>query len=74
MQNFFSLPKINFEGLNENQYSVNKGNYMELLISNQGFLTLLQERLDTSTVFRDTSVSIQNDLIFKLNFNLKLFI
>lgn len=36
---------------------------MELLISSQEFDPLLQEHLDTSTIFRGTSVSIQNDLI-----------
>jgi len=36
---------------------------MELLISSQEFDPLLQEHLDKSTIFRGTSVSIQNDLI-----------
>lgn len=36
---------------------------MEFLISSQEFDPLLQEHLDTSTIFRGTSVSIQNDLI-----------
>jgi len=36
---------------------------MELLIPSQEFDPLLQEHLDKSTIFRGTSVSIQNDLI-----------
>lgn len=36
---------------------------MELLISSQEFDQLLQEHLDTSTIFRGTSVFIQNCLM-----------
>jgi len=36
---------------------------MEFLISSQEFDPLLQKHLDTSTIFRGTFVSIQNDLI-----------
>lgn len=43
--------------------SVNKGNYMELLISNQEFDPLLKEHFNTSTIIQGTSVYIQNDLI-----------
>lgn len=60
---YLAKQELPFRGHNENKNSVNKGNYMELLISNQEFDPLLQEHLDTSTIFRGTSVSIQNDLI-----------
>ncbi|XP_060864313.1 zinc finger MYM-type protein 1-like [Metopolophium dirhodum] len=60
---FLAKQELPFRGHNENKYSVNRGNYMELLISSQEFDPLLQEHLDTSTIFRGTSVSIQNDLI-----------
>jgi len=40
-----------FRSHNENKYSVNKGNYMKLLIFNKEFDPLLQENLDTSTIF-----------------------
>ncbi|XP_025415640.1 zinc finger MYM-type protein 1-like [Sipha flava] len=60
---FLAKQELSFRGHNENKYSVNRGNYMELLISTEEFDPLLQEHLYTSTIFRDTSVSIQNDLI-----------
>ncbi|XP_022182214.1 zinc finger MYM-type protein 1-like [Myzus persicae] len=60
---FLAKQELPFRGHNENKYSVNRGNYMELLISSQEFDPLLQEHLNTSTIFRGTSVSTQNDLL-----------
>lgn len=60
---YLAKQELPFRGHNENNNSLNKGNYMELLISNQELDPLLQEHLDTSTICRGTSVSIQNDLI-----------
>lgn len=64
---FLAKQELPLRGHNENNQSVNKGNYMELLISIQEFDPLLQEHLETSTIFRGTSVSIQNDLISSIS-------
>ncbi|KAJ4451822.1 hypothetical protein ANN_03296, partial [Periplaneta americana] len=52
-----------FRGHEESSESINKGNYVEFLLASAEFDSPLKEHLLTSTVFRGTSASIQNDLI-----------
>lgn len=56
-----------FRGHNESVESDNIGNYIEYLSSLSEFDHLLANHLESSTVFRGTSLAIQNDLIFAIS-------
>lgn len=60
---FLAKQELPFRGHNESDTSINKGNYLELLSVLKNYDPLLEAHFNTSTVFRGTSATIQNDLI-----------
>ncbi|KAJ4437609.1 hypothetical protein ANN_17754 [Periplaneta americana] len=64
---FLGKQELAFRGHNESVESDNIGNYIEYLSSLSEFDHLLANHLESSTVFRGTSLAIQNDLIFAIS-------
>ncbi|XP_050063246.1 zinc finger MYM-type protein 1-like [Aphis gossypii] len=60
---FLGKQELAFRGHRENNESLNKGNYLELLDLLAQEEQLLKEHLLSSTIFKGTSQLIQNDLI-----------
>ncbi|KAJ4431183.1 hypothetical protein ANN_19780 [Periplaneta americana] len=63
----YGKQELAFRGHNESVESDNRGNYIEYLSSLSEFDHLLANHLESSTVFRGTSLAIQNDLIFAIS-------
>lgn len=64
---FLGKQELPFRGHDESADSLNKGNFREYLESVREFDPALDNHLQTSTVFRGTSATIQNDLIKAVN-------
>ncbi|XP_066981403.1 zinc finger MYM-type protein 1-like [Macrobrachium rosenbergii] len=60
---FLSKQELPLRGRDESDTSVNKGNYLKLLALISHYDPMLEIRMQESTVFRDISPAIQNDLI-----------
>jgi hypothetical protein len=60
---FLANQELSFRGHDESKKSLNKGNYVELLLYTAEYDRLLDSHLKTSTVFTGTSPLIQNGLI-----------
>jgi hypothetical protein len=60
---FHANQELSFRGHDKSTKSLNKGNYVELLLYTAEYDPLLHSHLKTSTVFTGTSPLIQNDLI-----------
>ncbi|KAJ4441037.1 hypothetical protein ANN_10886 [Periplaneta americana] len=58
-----TMVQLAFQGHDETENSVNRGNYVELLKYTAEYDPLLAEHLETSTMFKGISNRIQNDLI-----------
>ncbi|KAJ4447972.1 hypothetical protein ANN_09982 [Periplaneta americana] len=63
----YGKQELAFRGHNESVESDNIGNCIEYLSSLSEFDHLLANHLESSTVFRGTSLAIQNDLIFAIS-------
>lgn len=59
----FSKRELAFRGHDESSDSLNKGNYQEFSKAVREIDPVLDNHLQTSTVFRGTSAIIQNDII-----------
>ena len=55
--------ELPFRGHDESDFSLNRGNYIELLQLLKEYDTVLKDHIETATVFSATSSAIQNDLI-----------
>ncbi|XP_067135315.1 zinc finger MYM-type protein 1-like [Centruroides vittatus] len=64
---FLGKQDLPFHGHDESDTSHKKGNYIELLELIRLYDPLLENHLKESTVFRDTSSAIQNDLIVSIS-------
>lgn len=60
---FLAKQELPFRGHNEKEGSVNRGNYIETLNLLKRWDPVLNQHLETATVFKGTSSDIQNDLI-----------
>ena len=63
---FLGNQELAFRGHDECEGSMNRGNYIELLHLLKNYDSLLDEHLDSATVFKGTSSTIQNDLIMSV--------
>ncbi|XP_039286744.1 zinc finger MYM-type protein 1-like [Nilaparvata lugens] len=71
---FLGKQELAFRGHNEEESSINRGNYIELLKYTADYDPLLAEHLETATVFKGFSSHIQNDLIDAVGSSLLLSI
>lgn len=60
---YLANQELSFRGHNESVLSLNRGNYIEFLNVLKQYDPILSQHLETATVFKGTSMAIQNDLI-----------
>lgn len=68
---FLACQELAFRGDIENSDSLNRGNYIELIHLLAAYNPVLENHLDTSTVFSGLSSDIQNDIISSIAYVLK---
>ncbi|XP_064081945.1 zinc finger MYM-type protein 1-like [Macrobrachium nipponense] len=65
---FLSKQELPLRGHDESDSSINKGNYLKLLAMISHYDPMLEIRMQESTVFREISPAIQNDLIAAIGY------